>query len=303
MIRCNKFLIYITCTFFSSYTQAQITTPNDWHNSDIITSLNQDTVKRTNEEVSTWENIAEANSNTDTDILPELNISQERGIRNLTIKGKQVQVPTLYNKEGIDMSLLTKDGISIHMIALQPVFYQETSDDLIKWIRFYGYKNRNYTKRIFEKYQKWEPYLQACFQKYNVPKEIAILCLIESGCSYDIKSSVGAAGMWQLMPATARELGLTLDNKKDDRTDPVLSSAAAANILVKNYTELRDWTLAIAAYNCGLNRVGKCIEKAESTLWNDVCKFLPYETQQYIPALLAIHYTWNYRKELGFLVQ
>ena len=224
----------------------------------------------------------------------------EAGFKTLYLENTKLKIPVNYTDEGVDMFMLTEEGITIHMAALKPVFWQETTPDLVRWIRFYAYSKRSYTEKIFSKYQKWEPYIQACFESYGIPSEIAILCLIESGCKYDAVSPVGATGMWQIMAATGREKGLTIDEYQDDRLDPVLSSAAAAKILSANYAACKDWTLAVAAYNCGTGRVGKCIKQAGVSMWPECKPFMPSETQQYIPALLAIHYVWNYRKELGF---
>lgn len=106
--------------------------------------------------------------------------------------------------------------------------------------------------------------------------------------------------MWQIMPATGEGWGMTITSVTDDRLDPVKSTQVAAKILAKNFTYTNDWTLAIASYNCGPGRVQK-VQKACNTIeWLELKYRLPKETQQYIPALLAIHYVWNYRDKLGF---
>ena len=83
-------------------------------------------------------------------------------------------------------------------------------------------------------------------------------------------------------------------------SNPVISSTTAAKILIDNYRRCEDWTLAIAGYNCGMGRISQSINKAGINKWDETVKFLPKETQEYIPSLLAIYYVWCYKNELGF---
>lgn len=228
------------------------------------------------------------------------NNSVTDAIKKVFLNGQQLELPTNVNEEGIDLYMLTDEGISIYMALLAPIYYQETTQDIIKWIRYYAFNKRKYTEKLFSRYEQWQPRIAACFAANNVPTEIAELCLIESGCTYSALSSAGALGMWQIMPATGEGWGMTITSVTDDRLDPVKSTQVAAKILAKNFAYINDWTLAIASYNCGPGRVQK-VQKACNTIeWLELKYRLPKETQQYIPALLAIHYVWNYRDKLGF---
>ena len=132
----------------------------------------------------------------------------------------------------------------------------------------------------------------------RIQPELSELCLIESGCTYEAESSAGAMGMWQIMPATGRSFGLEVTSFKDDRKDPVLSTQAAAKILLANYHKLGEWTLAAAAYNCGSGRIRAELKRGNQD-WEHMKGSLPKETSQYIPSLLAIHYVWTYREQLN----
>lgn len=212
--------------------------------------------------------------------------------------GKTFQLPYIPGDNGENLYLLTREGITVYMAIDAPVYLQDTDDDVIKWVRYYAYRNRARTKRLFSRYKGWEPRIKACFEAEGVPAEIAELCLVESGCTYNALSPAGALGMWQFMPGTGRAMGLTVNQSTDDRKDPVKSTVAAAKLLKRNYSKTNDWTLAVAAYNCG---TGHFLKQGRNGLrWSQVKPLLPKETQQYIPGLLAIHYVWTYRNELGF---
>ena len=228
-------------------------------------------------------------------------IRKEEERKNRTLKdGIEVDLPSYVDGNGIDLYLLTEEGITAYMALLAPAFYQQTTPDLVKWIRYYAYNKRENTRKMFERFAKWEPHIENCFEYYNVPREIAVLCLIESACTYTALSKAGALGMWQIMPATGRQFGMTVNATTDERKDPVRSTEVAAKILAYNYRSCGDWTLSIAGYNCGIGRVNSVAQQKKSSEWLELKPSLPKETQQYIPSLLAIHYVWKYREKLGF---
>lgn len=212
---------------------------------------------------------------------------------------KEKRIPSYPDENGIDLYMLTNEGITLYMAMLSPVFYQETTEDMIRWIRYFAYNKHERTQKMFNRYTQWEPYIKQVFKENNIPEEIAELCMIESACTYTAKSSAGAVGMWQIMPETARSWGMRVNMEIDERKDPIRSTNIAAKILGDNHRMEKDWTMCIAGYNCGMGRVQKII-KAKGHSWPDAKPLFPKETQQYIPSLLAIHYVWNYRKQLGF---
>lgn len=208
--------------------------------------------------------------------------------------GQTLELPKLVDKDGIDLFFLTSDGIRIYMALDAPAYFEDIDDEVVRWVRFYAWKNRKWIAAVFRRYEEWADYAKGVFTRYGVPEELTELCLIESGCNPKALSRAGALGMWQIMPATGRHHGLTIDGNRDDRTDPLLATPAAARILKANYRKTGNWTLAAAAYNCGAGKIGS------SVTWEAARGKLPAETQRYIPSLLAMHYVWVYRKELGF---
>lgn len=217
----------------------------------------------------------------------------------IAIKGKELHVPSII-EHGIDFYLMMEDGIKTYMALNPSVFYEEVNDDMIKWIRYYAYSKRGYTARLFKRFKSWEEYITICMESENVPSEIGLLCLIESGCTTTAKSSKGAAGMWQFMPATAQEMGLKVNDDSDQRNDPIASTLAAAKYLNKCHNLIGDWIMTIASYNCGIGRTQSIINRHKTRNWSEIKRSFPIETQQYIPALQAIYYVWSNREKLGF---
>jgi membrane-bound lytic murein transglycosylase D len=114
----------------------------------------------------------------------------------------------------------------------------------------------------------------------GVPREIGALVWIESDFTVGCYSRVGAAGPWQLMPTTGRELGLKIDDYIDERYSWVASTRAAARYLTHLHNIFDDWSLAIAAYNCGPGRVQAGLRQGGST-FGEID--LPGETDAFVP--------------------
>ena len=153
-----------------------------------------------------------------------------------------------------------------------------------------------YHKDLLHRRQKFIDAIEGALREQNLPVELGYLVWIESGYDIEALSPVGARGLWQLMPATAREYGLRVDlsRKIDERSDPVKSSRAAAaylNLLIRTFGSQR-YLLAIASYNSGQNRVQR-FQIASTIKQSRVADFwhlvgqLPKETVDYVPKFLA----------------
>ena len=150
-------------------------------------------------------------------------------------------------------------------------------------------------KQSFEKMLKnATPYIGYVYQKVNerkMPTEIVLLPMIESGYDPFAYSSVGATGLWQMMPATAAgDYDLSIDWWYDQRRDIQASTTSALNYLQRLDRQFDNWLLALAAYNTGQGNVEKSIRAAKSTgkssdYWN---LSLPKQTRDYVPKLLAV---------------
>lgn len=130
------------------------------------------------------------------------------------------------------------------------------------------------------------PQLKGIFTARRVPPELIWLAEVESSFDRRAKSPAGAAGLFQLMPATAKRFGLRRW-PFDQRYQVEPSAHAAADYLRALHKRFRDWPLAVAAYNAGEGRVGKLLEKHHARSFDVIAPFLPAETQMYVPRVEA----------------
>lgn len=137
--------------------------------------------------------------------------------------------------------------------------------------------------------------------KQKVPLELQYLPVIESAINPNAVSRAGAVGLWQFMPATALDLGLEVNSLVDQRRDPRLASHYAVKYLKQLYGIYGDWSLAIAAYNCGPGNVNKALRRAgggKKDFW-EIYNYLLPETRGYFPAFIAANYVMNYHNRYG----
>ena len=139
------------------------------------------------------------------------------------------------------------------------------------------------------------PIFEEALETYQLPLELKYLPIIESALKPTAVSRVGATGLWQFMLSTGRDYGLTVNSLVDERRDPVKSSYAAACYLRDLYNIFDDWSLVLAAYNCGPANINKAIHRAggEKDFWK-IYPYLPRETRGYVPAFIAANYVMAY---------
>jgi membrane-bound lytic murein transglycosylase D len=111
---------------------------------------------------------------------------------------------------------------------------------------------------------KYMPYIQEEFTKEGVPLDISYLPHVESSFNYRAYSKVGAAGIFQFMRSTARAYKLKMNYLIDERRDPIKAARAAAKLLKANYRKLKEWPLAIMAYNHGARSIERAVKKVGS---------------------------------------
>ena len=142
------------------------------------------------------------------------------------------------------------------------------------------------------------PIFEQALEERGLPLELKYLPVIESGLNPNAVSKHGATGLWQFMIATAKGMGLEVNSLVDERRDPYLSSRKAAQYLSDLYATYNDWSLAIAAYNCGPGAVNKAIRRAggdpkKHDFWS-IYNYLTPETRGYVPMFIAANYVMNY---------
>ena len=107
---------------------------------------------------------------------------------------------------------------------------------------------------------RYLPRMEKIFRQKGLPVVLTRLPLIESSFNIEAYSKVGAAGIWQFMPATGR-LFLTINHVVDERLDPLIATRAAADLLKSNYDKLQTWPLAVTAYNHGPAGMARAVRK------------------------------------------
>ncbi len=164
-----------------------------------------------------------------------------------------------------------------------------------KFIDRYAVKLRRSVGYMLGASNFYMPIFEQALETYNLPLELKYLPVIESALSPKATSRVGAAGLWQFMLATGKQYGLEVTSLVDERRDPIKSSDAAARYLRDLFRIYHDWSLVIAAYNCGPENINKAIHRAggEKDYWA-IYKYLPRETQGYVPAFIAANYIMTY---------
>ena len=130
------------------------------------------------------------------------------------------------------------------------------------------------------------PGLRAAFVAEGVPPELAWLAEVESTLDPSARSPSGAKGLFQLMPVTARALGLSTF-MPDERTNADKSARAAAHYLNTLHGKFGDWPLAFAAYNAGEGRVQRLLASRQAHNFAGISGALPSETRMYVPKVCA----------------
>jgi membrane-bound lytic murein transglycosylase D len=137
---------------------------------------------------------------------------------------------------------------------------------------------------------RYLPMILSAFRSEGLPLDLAYVPLIESAFKPNALSRAKAKGVWQFMSATAREQGLRYDWYIDERSDPEKATYAAARYLKMLYSMFGDWHLALASYNGGPGRVQRAMNASGlRDFWSlsGTSKYLPRETREYVPMILA----------------
>ncbi|MDE6324004.1 MAG: transglycosylase SLT domain-containing protein [Paramuribaculum sp.] len=170
-----------------------------------------------------------------------------------------------------------------------------------KLIDMYLGKRRNLVSNMLGLHDYYGDIFVEELEKEGMPLELQYLPVIESAINPNAVSRAGATGLWQFMPATAKGLGMEVSSLVDERRDARESSRNAARYLKQLYNIYGDWSLAIAAYNCGPGNVNKARRRAgdaNSDFW-EIYNYLPSETRGYVPAFIAANFVMNYHDDYG----
>ena len=211
-------------------------------------------------------------------------------------------IKTDYSLNDIDtIKVIPEFSDSIYIERLQriPSVVELSYNKIVRnYIHVYTKQRREGVSRMVGLSDYYFPKIEEIFEGYGIPTELKYMAVIESALNPRAVSRVGATGMWQFMYGTARMYDLTVNSYVDERRDPIKSAHAAALFMKDLYAMFNDWTLVIAAYNCGPGNVNKAIRRTggKRDFW-EIYYHLPRETRGYVPAYIAATYTFNYYKE------
>lgn len=211
----------------------------------------------------------------------------------------------LQNYTVLDETVETKpsndvpDQEYIKRLKSMPTIIEMPFNQVVKsYITMYTQRRRTLVEAMLGMSLYYMPIFEQALEKEGVPLELKYLPVIESALNPNAVSRVGATGLWQFMLGTAKGLGLEVNSLVDERRDPYRASDKAAKYLKELHNIYGDWSLAIAAYNCGASNVNKALRRAGSKgkdFWS-IYPYLPEETRGYVPAFIAANYVMTYFK-------
>jgi membrane-bound lytic murein transglycosylase D len=170
-----------------------------------------------------------------------------------------------------------------------------------KFVKNYILQNRENLYIIKQRSNSPFIMIDSVFRRYGLPVQLKYLAVVESELKGKAVSKVGAVGLWQLMPATSRILGLKINSRYDERKNYYKSTRAAARYLKDLHEEFGDWLIVVAAYNCGEGPVYSAIRKSGSKNFWMLQHYLPEETREYVKKIIATCYYFGGPCGLSFL--
>ena len=201
-----------------------------------------------------------------------------------------------YDADNADSGDLS-DEVIIERLGKLPTVIEMPFNSVVKnTIRYYA-NRKQLVENMLGLSLYYNPIFVEALERNGMPLELKYLPVIESALVPTAVSRAGAAGLWQFMTATASGLGLEVNSIIDQRRDPYLASDAAAKYLKQLYETFGDWSLAIAAYNCGPGNVNKALRRCEGDGKKDfwtIYPYLPAETRGYVPCFIAANYVMTY---------
>jgi membrane-bound lytic murein transglycosylase D len=191
------------------------------------------------------------------------------------------------------------DSVYIERLKRMPTIIDLPYNDVVRrCIIAYTQKDPEKSEMILGLAYYYLPIIEEILDMYELPLELRAMAIIESALNPRAVSRAKAKGMWQFMYPTALRYNLKINSFVDERFDPVTATHAAAKYLKDLYNIFGNWSLAIAAYNCGDGNVRKAIRRSggKSDYW-DIYPYLPRETRGYVPLFVGAGYLLEYYKE------
>jgi membrane-bound lytic murein transglycosylase D len=160
---------------------------------------------------------------------------------------------------------------------------------------------RMQTLKLHQRAEKFFPIIEPILAEYGIPDDFKYMPLVESGMAHGRVSPKGAAGLWQFMPQTARDYGLTVNGNIDERNNVRKSTVAAARYIKDLYKIFNSWTLVAAAYNVGEGRLKRQISRQQED--NYYRLKLNKETGKYVYSLISMKEVIENPVKYGYKIQ
>jgi membrane-bound lytic murein transglycosylase D len=194
-------------------------------------------------------------------------------------------------------SVQTSDEVLIDRLGKMPTVIEMPFNSIVRsCIDRYANNRKQLIENVLGLSLYYMPIFEQALDRYGLPLELKYLPIVESALDPSAVSRVGATGLWQFMLTTANGLGLEINSIIDERRDPYTASDAAARYLKQLYETFNDWSLAVAAYNCGPGNINKALRRAgggKKDFW-EIYPYLPQETRSYFPTFIAANYIMTY---------
>ena len=195
-----------------------------------------------------------------------------------------------------DVNPVFEKEVYVDRLSRIPTIIELPHNDVVQqFIDRYSGRLRHSVSYMLGASNFYMPIFEEALEAYDLPLELRYMPVIESALNPTAVSRVGDTGLWQFMLTTGKQYGLEVNSLVDERRDPIKASYAAARYLSDLYKVFGDWTLVIAAYNCGPDQVNKAIRRSngETDYWQ-IYPYLPKETRGYVPAFIAANYIMTY---------
>ena len=197
---------------------------------------------------------------------------------------------------GYREAVIASDSVYVERLSrLNNIMELPYNEIVRRCIDLYVDRRRNTVEYMLGLERFYFPMIEQALDENNLPHELKYLAVVESALNPVAVSRAGATGLWQFMLATGKQYGLEINSLVDERRDPLKATYAACEYFKDMYRIYGDWTLVIAAYNCGPGNVNKAIRRAGGSrdYWK-IYPFLPRETRSYVPLFIAATYVMNY---------
>ena len=212
----------------------------------------------------------------------------------VNIIGYSHTTPSLESDASSTVPSFSDQDIKDRLENISSVIDLKYTHEVGRRIREYTVNYRKAGERILGRVDLYFPLFEKEIEERNLPDELKFVAVVESNLEPTAKSKSGALGLWQFIKSTGKMQGLKMNTYVDERRDPEKSTKAALEYLSNLYERFDDWTLAIAAYNCGPGNVRKAIRRGNSRNYWDIREHLPRETQKYVPRIIAAIYLMQY---------